>query len=63
MPASELELENPYIEDRLLWDFSSKTYQKWFVEGTDDFHEPEMELRENYGKLDDKGTNEPHPGT
>ena len=52
MSPSDLHLDDPYLEDRLLWDFSSKTYQQWFVEGTDDFHESEIGLRESYGMSD-----------
>jgi kinetochore protein NDC80 len=49
-PAIELPLDHPNLEDRLLWEFSSKSYKEWFDGGAEDFPELERELEEVYGR-------------
>lgn len=49
-PASELPVNHPQIEDRLLWDFCAKTYREWFEEGAEEFPHAERELEEAFGK-------------
>ncbi|RXK42235.1 hypothetical protein M231_00593 [Tremella mesenterica] len=51
MPARELPLDYPNLEDRLLWDFSSKAYQQWFDDGAEEFTEAEQELEEMFDQM------------
>jgi kinetochore protein NDC80 len=51
MPASELPLDHPNIEDRLLWSFVSRTYIRWFDGGAEEFPEQEQELEEVFDRL------------
>lgn len=44
-----MQQDHPNFEDRLLWEFSSKTYQQWFDGGAEEFPEAEAELEEMYG--------------
>lgn len=48
-PAKDLPIDHPYLEERLLWDFSSKTYKQWFDGGAEEFPEAEQELEEVFG--------------
>ena len=48
VPISELSHDHPNFEDRLLWDFSSATYQQWFDQGAEEFPQAEAELEEQY---------------
>jgi kinetochore protein NDC80 len=48
-PASELPVEHPRIEDRLLWDYCSRAYTEW-CDGAEQFPQAERELREAYGE-------------
>ncbi|ORY22449.1 HEC/Ndc80p family-domain-containing protein [Naematelia encephala] len=50
-PASELSIDHPNFEERLLWDFSSKTYSLWFHGAQEDFTEQEREMEEVYEQL------------
>nr|XP_019008791.1 uncharacterized protein I206_06475 [Kwoniella pini CBS 10737]OCF47572.1 hypothetical protein I206_06475 [Kwoniella pini CBS 10737] len=45
---TELPLDHPYLEDRMLWNFASKTYNQWFDGGAEEFPEAEQELMEMY---------------
>ncbi|KAL1408413.1 kinetochore-associated Ndc80 complex subunit ndc80 [Vanrija albida] len=50
--ANELPLDYPQLEDRLLWDFSSKMYKEWFDGVTDDdFSHGERELEEAFERI------------
>lgn len=49
-PAKDLPIDHPNLEERLLWDFSSKTYKQWFDGGAEEFPEAEQELEEVYGE-------------
>ncbi|ODO03107.1 hypothetical protein I350_05952 [Cryptococcus amylolentus CBS 6273] len=51
LPASELPLDFPGMEDRLLWDFSSTTYAQWFDGEAEEFQEAEQKLEEAYKRL------------
>ena len=51
LAAKDLPIDHPLLEDRLLWDFSSKTYREWFDGGAEEFAEAEQELEEVYGEL------------
>ncbi|WVQ85202.1 hypothetical protein IAT38_007367 [Cryptococcus sp. DSM 104549] len=50
MPASELPVDHPNFEDRLLWDFSSATYREWFDAGAEQFDDAEQALQEVFDK-------------
>lgn len=50
MPASELPLDHPSIEERMFWDYSAKTYSAWFDQAAEDFPEADAELDEFYGE-------------
>ncbi|WVW78773.1 hypothetical protein I302_100735 [Kwoniella bestiolae CBS 10118] len=47
----QLPLDHPNIEDRLLWDFASKTYDQWFDGGAEEFEEAERELEVLYDRM------------
>ncbi|WVQ68950.1 uncharacterized protein L199_007159 [Kwoniella botswanensis] len=46
-----LPLDHPHLEDRLLWDFASKTYDQWFDGGAEEFPEAEHELELMYDRM------------
>ena len=50
MPVRDLPLDFPNIENRIVWDFISKTYYDWFEHGTEEYPEAEMEAEEVYGE-------------
>lgn len=50
MPASEMPIDHPCIEERMFWEHASKAYTSWFDEGAEEFPEAEAELDEFYGK-------------
>ncbi|WWD22032.1 hypothetical protein CI109_106520 [Kwoniella shandongensis] len=50
-PVRDLPLDHPNLEDRLLWDFSSKTYTQWFDGGAEEFPDAEQELAEIYERM------------
>ena len=50
MPAKDWPLDHPGLEERLLWDFSRRTYSEWFEGGAEGFPEAEAELEEVYGE-------------
>ncbi|OCF76626.1 hypothetical protein I204_02324 [Kwoniella mangroviensis CBS 8886] len=56
LSPSELPLEYPLLEERLLWDFVSKTYDQWFDGGAEQFPEAEMELERIYERLSKTNT-------
>jgi hypothetical protein len=49
-PAS-LPFDHPHLDDRMLWDHSSRTYLAWFDQGREDFSAEEQQLEEFYGKF------------
>lgn len=49
MPAADLPMDHPHLEDRVFWDYSSKTYTAWFDEAAEEFPEADAELDEFYG--------------
>ncbi|KAK8846723.1 hypothetical protein IAR55_005810 [Kwoniella newhampshirensis] len=51
MSAKDLPLDHPNLEDRLLWDFSSKTYSQWFDGGAEEFPDAEQELADIYDRM------------
>ncbi|WWD07983.1 hypothetical protein V865_006093 [Kwoniella europaea PYCC6329] len=51
LSPSKLPVEYPLLEERLLWDFVSKTYDQWFDGGAEHFPEAEMELERIYERL------------
>lgn len=50
-PASELPLDHPQKEDRLLWEFASKAYVDWFENLADDLSGAERELEEDFAQM------------
>ncbi|KAK6904037.1 hypothetical protein I203_107551 [Kwoniella mangroviensis CBS 8507] len=46
-----LPLDHPHLEDRLLWDFASRTYDQWFDGGAEEFPEAEHELELMYDRM------------
>ncbi len=50
IPANQLPLDHPNLEDRLLWDFCSSTYRAWFDDGAEEFPDQQQELEEVFGK-------------
>lgn len=50
MPASDMPIDHPCIEERMFWEHASKAYTSWFDEGAEEFPEAEAELDEFYGK-------------
>jgi kinetochore protein NDC80 len=50
-PAN-LPFDHPHLDDRMLWDFSSRTYLAWFDQGQEDFSAEEQQFEEYYGKSD-----------
>ncbi|WRT65058.1 uncharacterized protein IL334_002000 [Kwoniella shivajii] len=50
MHPSQLAMDHPYLEDRLLWNFVSTTYDQWFDGGAEEFHEAESELKKMYDR-------------
>ncbi|WVR04399.1 hypothetical protein IAU60_001401 [Kwoniella sp. DSM 27419] len=51
MPYESLSPDYPNLEDRLLWNFSYKTYHQWFNGSSEDFVEAEQELEAIYGRM------------
>ncbi|OCF37610.1 hypothetical protein I316_00737 [Kwoniella heveanensis BCC8398] len=51
MSYDELPVDQPNIEDRLLWIFAFKTYQQWFNGAIEEFSDLEQELEEIYARL------------
>jgi kinetochore protein NDC80 len=49
--ASQLPLDHPLLEDRLLWDYVSKMYIQWFRGDGEEFPEQQAELQDAYGEL------------
>ncbi|WVO16742.1 hypothetical protein L204_104426 [Cryptococcus depauperatus] len=58
IPASELPVEYPNYEHRLLWDFSAKTYTQWFEGEVEEFTEAERELDQAYERMASSVTDE-----
>ncbi|KAL7424361.1 kinetochore-associated Ndc80 complex subunit ndc80 [Cryptotrichosporon argae] len=50
-PATELPLDAPNLEDRLLWHFTDRTYREWYHEGAEEFAAAEQELAEIFDRL------------
>lgn len=55
IPARELSLESPFLQDRIMWDFVSSVYENWLLRGAENFEEAEQELEEAYGALNTFG--------
>ncbi|OXC84438.1 kinetochore protein NDC80 [Cryptococcus neoformans AD1-7a] len=51
IPATELLLDYPNLDDRLLWDFAAKTYSQWFDGEAEEFDEAEQELEHAYDRM------------
>ncbi|KGB77905.1 kinetochore protein NDC80 [Cryptococcus deuterogattii 99/473] len=51
IPATELPLDYPNLDDRLLWDFAAKTYSQWFDGEAEEFDEAEQELEHAYDRM------------
>ncbi|WWC87195.1 uncharacterized protein L201_002081 [Kwoniella dendrophila CBS 6074] len=47
----QLPADHPNLEDRMLWDFASKTYDQWFDGGAEEFPEAEHELELMYDRM------------
>nr|XP_018265782.1 STE/STE20/PAKA protein kinase [Kwoniella dejecticola CBS 10117]OBR87940.1 STE/STE20/PAKA protein kinase [Kwoniella dejecticola CBS 10117] len=51
LPLHQIDLDHPNLEDRLLWDFASTTYDQWFDGGAEEFPEAERDLEMMYDRL------------
>jgi len=46
---ASIPLDHPHLDDRILWDHSSRTYLAWFDQGQENFAAEEQQLEEFYG--------------